>query len=225
MDNRVKYEYAAVMARPRKFDEHRVLEAARDRFWETGYAGTRMDEIAEASGLGKGSLYGAFGSKSELFHRVFDERCTAIVARAEQNLTGPNEQAFNRLSAYVRLVAADTAADTNHRGCLLAKGTAELAQHDPTVAARSTKAMKALLALLSTEISAAQRQGDIDDNADPQRLAALLLAVLRGMEAVGKAGMDAQTMQGLADTALAVLPRSADQDRPRIKPKRLATTG
>jgi AcrR family transcriptional regulator len=184
-----------------------------------------MDEIAEASGLGKGSLYGAFGSKSELFHRVFDERCTAIVARAEQNLTGPDEQAFNRLSAYVRLVAADTAADTNHRGCLLAKGTAELAQHDPTVAARSSEAMTALLALLSTEISAAQRHGDIDANSDPQRLAALLLAVLRGMEAVGKAGMDAQTMQGLADTALAVLPRPLGQDPSAIKPEAWAKQG
>jgi TetR/AcrR family transcriptional repressor of nem operon len=176
-----------------------------------------MDEIAEASGLGKGSLYGAFGSKSELFHRVFDERCTAIVARAEQSLTGPDEDAFTRLSAYVQLVATDTAADTEHRGCLLAKGTAELAQHDPTVAARSAEAMRALLALLQSELAAAQRNRDIDDTADPERLAALLLTVLRGMEAVGKAGMDAQTLQGLADTALAVLPRAtAGQDRPTV---------
>jgi TetR/AcrR family transcriptional repressor of nem operon len=168
-----------------------VLELARDRFWKTGYAGTRMDEIAEASGLGKGSLYGAFGSKSE--------------------------DAFTRLSAYVQLVATDTAADTEHRGCLLAKGTAELAQHDPTVAARSAEAMRALLALLQSELAAAQRNRDIDDTADPERLAALLLTVLRGMEAVGKAGMDAQTLQGLADTALAVLPRAtAGQDRPTV---------
>ena len=214
------------MARPRTFDERRVLELARDRFWETGYAGTRMDEIAEASGLGKGSLYGAFGSKSELFHRVFDERCTAIVERAKQSLTGPDEDAFTRLSAYVQLVATDTAADTEHRGCLLAKGTAELAQHDPTVAARSAEAMRALLALLQSEIAAAQRNRDIDDTADPERLAALLLTVLRGMEAVGKAGMDAQTLHGLADTALAVLPRAAaSQDRPAINPEDLAKKG
>jgi TetR/AcrR family transcriptional repressor of nem operon len=218
MDDRVQYGYDEGVARPRKFDERRVLELARDRFWATGYTGTRMDEIAEASGLGKGSLYGAFGSKSALFHRVFDERCTAIVERAEQNLTGPDQEALTRLSGYVRLVAADTAADIERRGCLLAKGTAELAQHDPTVAARSAEAMNALLALLTTEISAAQRHGDIDDRADPQRLAALLLAVLRGMEAVGKAGMDAQTLHGLADTALAVLPRPPGQSRSTIKP-------
>ncbi|MGW7757416.1 TetR family transcriptional regulator C-terminal domain-containing protein [Streptomyces violaceusniger] len=88
---------------------------------------------------------------------------------------------------YVRLMAENTASDTERRGCLLAKGAAELAQHDPTVAGRSAETMRALLTLLRTEISAAQRHGDIDSAADPERLAALLLTVVRGIEAVGKA--------------------------------------
>ena len=67
--------------------------------------------------------------------------------------------------------------------------------------------MGTLLALLQTEILAGQRHGDIDDGACPAQLAALLLAVLPGMEAVGKAGVDPQTLTGIAETALAVLPR------------------
>ncbi len=133
-----------------------------------------MDDIAQGTGLGKGSLYGAF--------------------------------AFARLSEYVHLMAENTASDTERRGCLLAKGVAELAQHDPTVAGRSAETMQALLTLLRTEISAAQRHGDIDSAADPERLAALLLTVVRGIEAVGKAGLDPQTLRNIADTALAVLP-------------------
>ena len=205
------------MPRPRKFDERRVLDLARGQFWATGYAGTRMDEIAEATGLGKGSLYGAFGDKSALYHRVFDEWCTAITELAEQVLTGPDDEgAFARLSAYAQLMAENTAADTDRRGCLMAKGAAELAQHDPAVAGRSAATMNALLALLRTQILAAQRHGDIDDSADPDQLAALLLTVLRGIEAVGKAGLDAQTLKGIADTALAVLPRPAGRGLPAI---------
>lgn len=33
-------------------------------------------------------------------------------------------------------MAENTASDTERRGCLLAKGAAELAQHDPALAAR-----------------------------------------------------------------------------------------
>ncbi|WP_335983804.1 TetR/AcrR family transcriptional regulator [Streptomyces sp. CA2R106] len=195
------------MARPRAFDERHVLERAREQFWATGYAGTRMDDIAQATGLGKGSLYGAFGDKGKLFHRVFGDWCAAVVEVAEGQLTGgPDAEAWDRLSAYVHLMAENTASDAERRGCLLAKGAAELAQHDPTVAARSAETMTALLALLRTEISAAQRHGDIDSAADPERLAALLLTVVRGVEAVGKAGLDPETVRHVAETALAVLP-------------------
>ncbi|MYT23112.1 TetR family transcriptional regulator [Streptomyces sp. SID7760] len=196
------------MARPRAFDERRVLEQAREQFWASGYAGTRMDDIAQATGLGKGSLYGAFGDKGKLFHRVFSDWCTAVVEVAEGRLAGgPDAEAMARLSGYVRLMAENTASDTERRGCLLAKGAAELAQQDPTVAGRTAETMAALTTLLRTEISAAQRHGDIDGAADPERLAALLLTVVRGIEAVGKAGVDPQTLRNIADTALDLLPR------------------
>jgi AcrR family transcriptional regulator len=202
------------MPRPRAFDERHVLERAREQFWATGFAGTRMDDIAQATGLGKGSLYGAFGDKAKLFHRVFDDWCTAVVEVAEGQLGGgPDAEALARLSRYVHLMAENTASDTERRGCLLAKGAAELAQHDPTVAARSAETMTALLTLLRTEISAAQRNGDIDGDADPEQLAALLLTVVRGIEAVGKAGLDPKTLRTVADTALAVLPTPEGRQR------------
>ncbi|SDF72518.1 TetR/AcrR family transcriptional regulator [Streptomyces griseoaurantiacus] len=198
------------MARPRSFDEREVLERAREQFWASGYAGTRMDDIARATGLGKGSLYGAFGDKGALFQRVFGDWCATVVEVAERFLAGgPDAEALDRIAAYVRLMAENTAADTERRGCLMAKGTAELAEQDPAVAARAATTMSALLALLRTEIAAAQRHGDIDPGADPERLAALLLTVVRGIEAVGKAGLAPETVRTAADTALAVLPRPA----------------
>ncbi|MFF3020859.1 TetR/AcrR family transcriptional regulator [Streptomyces sp. NPDC057939] len=197
------------MSRPRAFDEQQVLEQAREKFWATGFAGTRMDDIAKVTGLGKGSLYGAFGDKGKLFHRVFDDWCTAVIDVAKGQLAGgPDAQAMARLAGYIHLMAENTAADTERRGCLVAKGAAELAEHDATVAARSAETMKALLTLLRTDIGAAQRHGDIDSAADPERLAALLLTVVRGIEAVGKAGLDPETLRNIADTALAVLPTS-----------------
>ncbi|MFD7875040.1 TetR family transcriptional regulator [Streptomyces sp. NPDC059766] len=38
------------MARPRRFDEQQVPDAAREQFWAGGYAATRMDDIAAATG-------------------------------------------------------------------------------------------------------------------------------------------------------------------------------
>lgn len=194
------------MVRPREFDEKAVLKAARDQFWATGFSGTSMDAVAAATGLGKGSLYGAFGGKRKLFHRVFDDYCAEAVDGAGRQLGGSDEQAFSRLTAYLQGVAIASAAP-GQRGCLLAKGTAELAEHDPVVSARSRQTLDGIQRLLADDIEACQRHGDLDPSADPQQLAALLLAVHRGIEALGKAGTDESTLRTIAATALAGLPR------------------
>lgn len=196
------------MARPREFDESEVLRTARDQFWSTGYAGTSMDAIAAATGLGKGSLYGAFGGKHQLFMRVFDAYCHRVAEDVAAEFEGPDEQALERLAAYLRTMARGAASDSGRRGCLLAKGTAELSEHDPDVAARALRTLNAVEGVLVSDIRAAQRNGDIDPAADPSQLAALLLAVLRGIEALGKAGKDEAALSAAAEAALAALPRA-----------------
>jgi TetR/AcrR family transcriptional repressor of nem operon len=196
------------VARPREFDEDEVLRVARKQFWSTGYAGTTMDAIAAATGLGKGSLYGAFGSKHQLYLRVFNAYCTEIVDAVGRSLDGPDDEAFERLCAHVRSVAAHTGADTVHRGCLLAKGAAELSEHDSVVMERSRRTFESLREALTEDIKGAQRHGDIDPAADPRRLADLVLAVLRGIEALGKGGTSKAALRAIGETALSVLPRS-----------------
>ena len=183
-----------------------MLTAARDQFWTTGFAGTSMDAIASATGLGKGSLYGAFGGKRELFHRVFDDHCTAAIRSATRQLDGHDEQALARLTAYF-LNHATACAEPSRRGCLLAKGTAELSEHDEVVSARSLKTLESIQRAIAADLEACQRNGDIDPAADARQLAALLLTVHRGIEALGKAGTDESTLRGVVETALAGLPR------------------
>jgi AcrR family transcriptional regulator len=196
------------MARPRGFDETQVLRAARDEFWFYGYTATSIDDVAAATGLGKGSLYGAFGDKHALFLRVFDDYCIAAVDAVRRALEGPDAGAYERLRAHVLAVARATGNDAGRRGCLLAKGTAELASSDAEVAERAKQTFDAIEEALVECIKGAQRAGDIDPSADGRQLAGLLLAVLRGIEALGKAGKSKSALRGIAATVLAVLPRA-----------------
>jgi TetR/AcrR family transcriptional repressor of nem operon len=196
------------MARPRSFDEAEVLRTARDQFWSTGYAATSLDDVMQATGLGKGSLYGAFGDKHQLFLRVFDEYCAGLVRAVTRALEGPDDQAAERLRAHVRAVAASTAADSDHRGCLLANGTAELAGRDPAVSGSALRTLETIEDLFTASIEQAQRQGDVDVRGDPRQLASLLLATLRGIEALGKAGKSPAALQAIAETALTSILRA-----------------
>lgn len=60
------------MARPRQFDETTAIEAAAAVFRQRGYHATSVDHLVEATGVHRGSLYGAFGSKHGLFARVLE---------------------------------------------------------------------------------------------------------------------------------------------------------
>ena len=194
------------MARPRSFDEAAVLRAARDTFATTGYAATSIDEVAAATGLGKGSLYGAFGDKHQLFLRVFDGYCTDVSEQVAQMLAGPDAEALQRVRDHVLGVVANTVADTERRGCLLARGTSELAGQDTEVAERALRTFEALEDVLTTCIEKAQRHGDIEPTADARAFAGMLLAVMRGIEAMGKAGKSEASLRRIAETALAALP-------------------
>jgi AcrR family transcriptional regulator len=58
------------MARPRNFDEDAVITIAGHVFAQLGYNATSIDDLLEATGLQRGSLYKAFGSKRSLFEKV-----------------------------------------------------------------------------------------------------------------------------------------------------------
>jgi AcrR family transcriptional regulator len=195
------------MARPRKFTEEDVVTAARDQFWSAGYAGTSLDDLTEATGLGRGSLYGAFGDKHALYLRALDEYCTVTMAGVSADLTESEGSAFQRLAGHIRNLA-DTTAASARRGCLMAKSAAELGSTDKDVTRRVKASMQKYQALLAETFAAAQRDGDIDPGADSDQLALLVLTFLRGSEALRKAGYTPARMEAAAEHFIALLPRA-----------------
>ena len=55
------------MARTKEFDQEQALDAAMNLFWERGYEATSIQDLVEATGVQRQSLYDTFGSKHELF--------------------------------------------------------------------------------------------------------------------------------------------------------------
>jgi TetR/AcrR family transcriptional regulator, transcriptional repressor for nem operon len=194
------------MARPRKFDESDVIAAARDEFWSRGYAATSVDDLTFVTGLGKGSLYGAFGDKHRLFLRALDDYIGMMLDGVRAQLRDPAHTAYDRLTRHIRAQAREIAADKSRRGCMMAKSAAELSATDETVERAVEHAYATWMTELADCIKEAQRDGTIDKKQNPQALATALVAFMRGQEALHKGGTKPAQLKASAEQMIALIP-------------------
>lgn len=193
------------MGRTRLFDAQEVLIAATDSFRDTGYAGTSIDDLLRATGIGKGSLYAAFGGKRALFGRVFDDYCAQVTDAVRRRLAGSSPAAGRRIASLMRGVAKSTAFGEPRPACLLAKATSELAARDSEVATRSRQTFDDLVSAFKVCLNEARDAGDVPSDLDTTEAAHLLVVVLRGVEALSQAGVRPVILRDATELALAAV--------------------
>jgi len=60
------------MARPINYDKTEVLDRLTHVFWQKGYNACTIDDLVQASGLNRSSLYNSFGNKESIFRLVLE---------------------------------------------------------------------------------------------------------------------------------------------------------
>ncbi|CAM5465658.1 hypothetical protein SRIMM317S_00357 [Streptomyces rimosus subsp. rimosus] len=122
------------MARPRKFDEERAVDAAMHAFRAAGYEATSTQDLCEATGLGRSSIYNTFKSKHDLFERALDrymgERNGELFALMESDLP-VREKIRTHLE---RVVEEECGEQDDRQGCLVVNTAVEVAARDQQVA-------------------------------------------------------------------------------------------
>ncbi|MGW4091739.1 TetR/AcrR family transcriptional regulator [Nocardia sp. NPDC004750] len=191
------------MGRPRNFDPDTVVERAMEAFWTHGYANTSPAQLAEATGVGKGSLYHAFGSKRALFDQALDRYDRLGAELAAEILSRPGSTRDCLATFLCGLVDADLAQPVR-RGCLAVNTAMELGGHDPEIT-RAVRAMQdRVIGALEARIDRGRRDGDVRAEADPRAAAEFLMNTIVGLRVMAKT-YDAPTLHRVIDTALTSL--------------------
>jgi len=159
----------------------RLVEAACAVFAEKGYASTRVAEIAERAGVGKGTVYEYFSSKEELLFAVFESINADISSRMNDALAAggsTEEQLHNvlRLGAEViseqvdlQPVILDFWAASRGKDCEETYRSAVIASYN------------FFRNLVSNFIREGQNQGEFKDSIDAEALATLVVATVDGL--------------------------------------------
>ena len=82
-----------------KDKKNRIIEAAAQVFAQKGYAGAAVADIADEAEIGKGTIYGYFDSKEDLFFAVFEWFMMQTGAAAKVSISHLGGSAAQRLEA------------------------------------------------------------------------------------------------------------------------------
>ncbi|GCB46978.1 TetR/AcrR family transcriptional regulator [Streptomyces sp. NL15-2K] len=197
------------MARPRSFDEERALDAAMHTFWEKGYEATSTQDLCDATGLGRSSIYNTFKSKHDLFERALARYLDAMTTAQLAALDDPERPAADRIHAVlVQVVETETdhrAAQGRGLGCLGVNTIVELGARDPKAAGMLERDTARRLAAFRSVMEAGRRDGSITSARDPGALARFLNATIAGLRVSSQGGADRVVLESMAEVAMDAL--------------------
>jgi len=192
-----------MVGRPKEFDEEEALKRAMEVFWSHGYEATSVQDLLDAMGINRGSLYGTFGDKHALFTAAIDHYGRTVTRGIEDSLDGSGSPLGNIRKLLGRM--AVLAADDKCRGCLATNTVIELAPHDPKVA----EAVKSLLLRVEKAFQRALERavecGELSGDVTPRALARFLSCTLQGLVVMGKAEAGRSTIKDIVSVTLSAV--------------------
>jgi AcrR family transcriptional regulator len=189
--------------RPRCFDLEEALDRSLVLFWEKGFQNTSLDEIAEAVGVKKPSLYAAFGDKEMLFRKVLQRYSSKLSEpiQALQRYADIREA----IDAFIELGIAGGCSQGHPRGCLLASAFADSTLLPPNLA----KEIKALVnqadQAVAQRLKGAVRDGQLPADFDVKGTAKFLITLMHGVALRVRAGESRADLRRTKNAALRCL--------------------
>jgi len=184
--------------RPRKFDEEAVLRAALQRFRTLGYSNTSLDDLAEATGVNRPSLYATFGDKKALYLAGLARTHASVDAtfHALYEASYPPEKMLKAL--FLGALEGFLTGEDGPSGCIAVNTAATEAVTDPDIRA----ALAAFVALQDEWIEKLMIQAG---SADPLGDAQIASSVIHSMSTRARAGTPRDGLIRIAKKATALL--------------------
>lgn len=161
----------------------RILAAAAEAFARGGYNGSSIEQIARAAGLTKPGLLHHFPSKIGLLRAVLDQRSDDAIVEA-----GVDNKTLGVLDTVFKVAHRDVSDTVRTRGYAVLLG--EAIALDAPFADRFRQHYASVTQEVTDAIRSAMEDGSARADADPEGIAAEVIAVMDGLQAQWLLGGD-----------------------------------
>lgn len=190
--------------RTKEFDEEKVLEMAVLIFWERGFDATSMQDLEQAMGIKRQSLYDTFGNKQTLYERALAHYYQTVIVRNLASLH-TSKTPLKAIETYFR-ARIDAVYDPSAiKGCLITNSITERALFDDRVRSLSSQSLDHMQAAFTAAVSNAREKGEISKDKDPLVWGMLLLNCAQGLFVLSKVRPDRKTLSTPVNQLLKLL--------------------
>src|SRR5580704_6669302 len=157
------------MAGAKQFDRNEVLERAMAQFWKRGYEATSIQDLVEATGINRGSIYGTFGDKKGLFLAVLDHYTEKVGKPLMAELSDPDpRRAVERMFDSIIRRTSDPRFP---RGCLNTNTSLECPGSGDEITRKIADGFGRQESAIYRVLQRAQAEGSLPLTLDPRALA------------------------------------------------------
>ncbi len=167
-----------------------IIDAAARLVHLRGYNSTSIEDILQATGIGKGTFYYYFASKEKLGFAILEWQTTrfaeSVLRKAFEGSRDPLEQ----INTYLDLLLDLARKNGCRGGCPFGNLAQELSDTHERFRRRLERTFEAWRAFLERTLQQAQEEGHLRPEADPARLSGFLLAGIEGAILLAKVRKD-----------------------------------
>lgn len=190
--------------RPRQFEDKEIIDAAITVFSSNGYAGTSAQNLCDVTGLGRGSLYNAFGSKQALYEQALLRSHEQTMAAQLSILTQPG-LFKERLRSLLLWGIAEDLSQSEQREAMVLFSALEIGDKDQVVSSLNLEYRQRLENSLLTVFAEGQVSGEFSTRASALEMARGFLAGYYGLRVLNKNTSDKSFLEDVVNGLLANL--------------------
>ncbi|HTF95400.1 MAG TPA: TetR/AcrR family transcriptional regulator [Cellvibrio sp.] len=164
----------------------RILEAAHEEIYESGYQGMRIETILQKTNLAKGALYHHFPNKLALGYAVVDEILMVNFHNIWNEFIGKFPNPLTAMQELFLWKAECFRNEQRFKGCPLNNLNQEMAAIDQGFHERLEKVMASIQQAIVTALEGGQSKGDVRQDIKPARTAMFIMASYQGIMGAAK---------------------------------------
>jgi len=181
-----------------------VLKQAIEVFHNKGFNATSMQDLVDATGLNRSSIYNSFNNKVDFFLeclRLYEDNINRKTTKRLLN-SGNGLEAVRKI---FELALNEIVIHKSDHGCMIVNCKSEMANHEESITNFLNLNQKKTLSLLEDLVTQGQQDKSINANQSPKEYALYLYSSLQGFRMTGILISDKRQLQSIIINVLQIL--------------------